>query len=201
MAKATAERSSAINIFWLKKNGFLDKNFSYNSGNIRWKRGINDIDCSVGFSINRDNWGTSSEKTYMKLQYTHTDSFSGQKNEMDYNISLVTTPCNYGGKRYWFVCPLCKKEYCCRRRVGVLYSIGKWFGCRHCGKIAYQSQFEGGKYRIGSTTELDVKNAYYEIKRTHYNGKPTRKYKRYLRLRNKVHNSWLIIAAKIGMKL
>ncbi len=40
------------------------------------------------------------------LMYSVTDR---EGNKTDYNdkVSLVTTPCNFGGVRYWFGCPHC----------------------------------------------------------------------------------------------
>jgi hypothetical protein len=83
----------------------------------------------------------------------------------------------------------------------VIYSVDKWFGCRYCANIAYQAQFEGGRFRIGSVTEPDVEKAYNEIKRFYYAGKPTRKYKRYLRLRDKMDNSWARAAFTFSGKI
>ena len=57
---------------------------------------------------------------------------------LDYPIRLQTTPCNYGGDRYWFACPAVG----CGRRVAVLYSAGKYYACRHCYQLAYTSQRE-----------------------------------------------------------
>lgn len=53
----------------------------------------------------------------------------------DYVVPLTYTPCNYGGSRVWFLCP------CCGRRVAKLYG-GAIYACRHCHKLAYQSQRE-----------------------------------------------------------
>ena len=198
MARQQAEWSNRINIFWLKKHGYLHKDYSRKSGGIKWTRRWSDEGSSIGFAVVRDNWGTSEEKTYLELTYTHTDRWSDEKSDMNYRVELATTPCNLGGKRYWFICPLSKNGQYCGRRVGVIYCIGKWFGCRHCGEIAYQSQFEGGKFRVGSVCEPDVERAYNEIKIKYYNGKPTRKYKRYLRLREKMDDSWMRAMVKFG---
>lgn len=54
----------------------------------------------------------------------------------DYVVPLTYTACNnYGGSRVWFLCP------CCGRRVAKLYG-GAIYACRHCHKLAYQSQRE-----------------------------------------------------------
>lgn len=50
------------------------------------------------------------------------------------NIQVTTTPCNYGGVRYWFICGSCYE------RVGVLYFTGKCWECRKCGNLVYLSQ-------------------------------------------------------------
>lgn len=48
---------------------------------------------------------------------------------------LITTECNYGGKRYWFTCP------CCGGRCAVLY-LSKRVACRKCHQLVYESQSE-----------------------------------------------------------
>lgn len=197
MSKAIAEESRALSIFWLKKHGYLNKNSCFSAGGIVWTFGFSDNKSRIGFIISNSDCTSTKNKEYVKLQYNYTE-MNGGKSEMDYRVPLTTTPCNFGGVRYWFVCPLSKNGLYCGRRVGVIYSIGKWFGCRHCGEIAYQTQFEGGKFRIGSVCEPDVDRAFGEIKIKYYKNKPTRRYKRYLRLRKKMDDAWLRATTKFG---
>jgi len=49
-------------------------------------------------------------------------------------IQVTTTPCHYGGVRYWFECGSCYKN------VGVLYFTGDRWECRKCGNLVYSSQ-------------------------------------------------------------
>jgi len=49
-------------------------------------------------------------------------------------VFFAWTPCTYGGKRTWFLCPQCKK------RVALLYADKKQFLCRHCCNLTYASQ-------------------------------------------------------------
>ena len=56
-------------------------------------------------------------------------------------VGLTTSPCNYGGVRYWFVCPGCL------RRCGVLY-VHEQIACRKCHKLAYESQYEPVRDRM-----------------------------------------------------
>src|SRR5215216_7401029 len=51
----------------------------------------------------------------LELSYTVTLS-NGRESPQCYPVRLSTTPCTYGGVRYWFHCPLCGA------RAGKLYS-------------------------------------------------------------------------------
>lgn len=203
MSKATAESSNAISIFWLKKHHCLiPKQFGggRNSGTITWTHGWSENKSSIGYSISTNMRDTSGDEDHIRLNYTHTDHWSGEKSEMDFKIPLTTTPCNYGGVRYWFICPLYKNGQYCGRRVGVIYSIGKWFGCRHCGEIAYNAQMSGGKYRGSSVCLPDIEKAEEEVKRYYYNGRPTRKYRRVIRLNEKLNQSFMLMAARVDKR-
>jgi hypothetical protein len=199
MAKQEAEQSNSLSIFWLKKNGYLPIGGGWRSGGIKWTHKWSGNESSIGFTVMTDEQDNWNEDNYVRLQYARTNPQTGEKENMDYKVPLTSTPCNYGGVRYWFVCPLYKNGQYCGRRVGVIYSIGKWFGCRHCGEIAYRAQFEGGNFRAGSITEPQVERAREEVRRKYYNGKPTRKYKRYLRLRKKMDDVWAKAAKKFGV--
>lgn len=199
MAKDIAEQTNRLSIFFLKKHGYLPQGQSWRYGGIKWSRGDWENNMNFNVKTSGDEYETR-ETSYIRLLYTVTVRRTGEKTDMDYKIPLVTTPCNYGGKRYWFICELSKNGCYCGRRVGVIYSVDKWFGCRYCANIAYQAQFEGGRFRVG-VTEPDVERAYNEVKAQYYNGKPTRKYKRYLRLREKMDNSWIRAAMKLGINL
>jgi len=58
-------------------------------------------------------------------------------------VPLSWTACNFGGERLWFVCPGAG----CSRRVAVLYGPGRYFLCRHCYDVTYESQRENGMHR------------------------------------------------------
>lgn len=189
MSKATAEQSNALSIFWLKKYGYLSKGGNWKWGGIKWTYGLSES--NISFQID------TLEENYIRLIYTHTNHWADEKSEMNYKVKLTTSPCNYGGVRYWFVCPLSKNGQYCGRRVGVIYSIGQWFGCRHCGEIAYNSQMSGGKYRGSSVTAPDIDKAEKDVKRYYYKGGPTRKYRRLMRLNQKFDDSFILMAARL----
>src|SRR3989344_9468487 len=192
MAKQTAEGSNRLSIFWLKKNNFFPIGGGWRYGGIKWTYGMSGNESSISFTITTN----GSEGDNIKLQYTHTNRQTDEKENMDYRVELATTPCRYGGKRYWFICPLSKNGRYCGRRVGVLFGIGKWFGCRHCGDLTYASRKVSGRLkafgRIISAPEMDKMRD--EIKRTHYRGEPTRKYRRY---KEKERRFWSSLNASI----
>ena len=51
----------------------------------------------------------------------------------DYTLDVLTTPCHFGGRRYWWVCPHCD------RRCRILYCRGL-FVCRQCSGAYYKTQ-------------------------------------------------------------
>lgn len=55
---------------------------------------------------------------------------------MELSVSLTQTSCQYGGSRYWFVCPECS------RRVAVVILDCPQVACRHCLSLTYASQSE-----------------------------------------------------------
>ena len=62
-------------------------------------------------------------------------------------IDLVHSPCNYGGVRWWFVCPVCKDGVYCGSRATKLYiPPGRdLFGCQNCYDLSRLSVQENHK--------------------------------------------------------
>ena len=60
---------------------------------------------------------------------------------MEYKISIERMACRLGGWRYWFLCPVFKDGVYCGNRVTKLYlpPSGKYFGCRECYDLTYES--------------------------------------------------------------
>lgn len=56
-------------------------------------------------------------------------------------ISLLRTPCHYGGTRIWLECPSC------RQRCARLYFCNASFQCRKCQALGYMSQLEASSER------------------------------------------------------
>jgi len=71
-----------------------------------------------------------------------------EEKEFDYPIRIQHTKSYFGGRRYWFTCPLVVNGKACQTRVGKLYlpPNGKYFGCRHCYDLVYLSSRESHKW-------------------------------------------------------
>lgn len=110
------------------------------------------------------------------------------ENTTTYRIGLTTTPCNYGGVRYWFLCPIKKSGGTCERRTSVLYG-GPIFSCRKCLGLSYLSQNENSSYRHYPykpfLDEKKIEALRRQMKRKYYKGKPTKLYTKILAIENK----------------
>ena len=164
LTKREADYFLKLDIRGLKKKGYLSKLIGKRYKSI----GLNiedDFEYSgnslLGCSIN---WVLSIKNLYMRLSYITNDGHS-----FDYKIKLASTPCSYGGIRYWFLCPKCD------RRIGTLYLSG-YFLCRYCLNLTYKSCNRYGIWKkIGVHRELE------EPKTKFYKGSITRRCRRYLK--------------------
>jgi len=68
---------------------------------------------------------------------------------VDYKVRVVTTVPNYGGRRWWFICPLLRDDGGPPRRVAKLYLPpgSKYFGSREGYGLTYTSCQESGRHR------------------------------------------------------
>lgn len=120
----------SLNINKLVRGGQILKSGSH-AGTVYWtKASTGEKTSSIGYESNTLN----PDDMWLRIHYTCT--IEGKEYEMDYKIILTTTQPHYGGKRFWFECPLTK------RRTSVLHSPpgSKWFACRHAFGLQYQSQ-------------------------------------------------------------
>ena len=51
-----------------------------------------------------------------------------------FGIQMTTTKTRFGGRRIWFVCPICGKK------IGVIYLDSLFLGCRTCLGLNYRKQ-------------------------------------------------------------
>ncbi|MHC4509557.1 MAG: hypothetical protein ACYTAO_11455 [Planctomycetota bacterium] len=177
--KDTVEDCRSVSISFLRKHGYFSEPCCL-SGTISWKNGFGEQTASIGILVS-----TMDGDNYVKFQYTTTDRDSGEKTEYDYKVGLTTTPCHFGGIRYWFVCPLSKNGVYCGRRAGTLYKApgAAYFGCRHCYNLSYESRNEPRLARPGGIgypikAERLYEELYEKTKRWTHRGKPTKNSRR-----------------------
>jgi hypothetical protein len=77
------------------------------------------------------------------LLYRHRSGASREWEDVQEPVSFEWTACTFGGERPWFICPGAG----CGRRVALLYGPGRYFLCRHCYDLVYESQRENAMYR------------------------------------------------------
>jgi len=73
------------------------------------------------------------------LSYYYRSAQQGEWQYIKEQVPLVWTPCNYGGKRPWFICPGGGKSWQCGRRVAFLCFAEGYFRCRRCHDLTYSS--------------------------------------------------------------
>ncbi|MBI3589935.1 MAG: hypothetical protein HY094_00980 [Candidatus Melainabacteria bacterium] len=165
MSKTTVEDCLALSVFFLNKNGSFRNS---GSGTLSWSDSFGNNDC-VAYSINLSPFTSDIE-----LHYSVTEDLN-ISNDIDQLFLLTTTSC-FLGKRYWFICS-------CGKRIAVLYQPpnSNYFRCRHCHNLTYESRnLVAYKKRLGKPpTLLELEQLESNIKRRYYNGKITKKYRRF----------------------
>jgi hypothetical protein len=129
--KTTTEECQSIDVRYLHRNGLLQPGHSFS---LRWSQAGKQIG-SIG--------GVAHDDDRVTFFYRHRRGMGGEWEEVEETVALEWTPCNFGGKRPWFLCP----RMGCGRRVAVLYGPGRYFLCRHCYDLSYESQREDKTHR------------------------------------------------------
>ena len=132
--KETTAGLSHLDVNWLNRNALLTPG---KSSVVSWSR----EDQDAGRIMVR------AEVGQLVLEY-RSRSLGRDWESVAEPVRLTCTPCNYGGQRPWFVCPGLRNGMPCRRRIGKLYLAGKYFFCRHCHNLAYESQREDDSMRL-----------------------------------------------------
>lgn len=177
-SRDTVEEHKELTMKFLKNKKYLDGGcFKY--GTVTWSRNGEPIgNIRIQTDINQ-------QSPFIRFIYKIRPHGAEEWTDMDYKYNLLSIPCRFGGKRWYFECGVYKNGVFCGRRVAKLYDAGNYFCCRQCAELSYESCNENKKYRKGFfklLTQEDKAEEYYRknVKRTHYRGKPTRKYRRYL---------------------
>jgi len=184
MSKIIKEDCKDISIYQLrkwgswgsKKNGFP----LWSSNTITWTRNFDNEKSSIGYVID------FSEET-LKLKYRIRNGSEEEWQDVENIYPLVSTPCKYGGKRYWFICSVYNNGVYCGRRVAKLYlgANSHYFACRHCYNLSYESRNKNirGKYGYVSRffdLEKEIDELWGKTKIKFRKGRPTKNYRKLL---------------------
>jgi len=131
--KTSVELCKAISTKTLKDYGFFADNIS---GEIVWRNDFGDRIGAVNIRSVLDG--------QINTKWIEISGISA----VHHKIELTATVCNFGGLRYWFLCPAVKNGVYCGNRVAKLFlpTGGQVFGCRQCYDLTYQSCQENHKY-------------------------------------------------------
>jgi len=127
--KRTTDDCLSLDIRWLKRNHFLTPGQKYP---LQWSVRGRQIG---GVTL-------QAHENHAVLLYRYRRNGIGDWEDVQQQINITWTDCNYGGQRRWFICPVCS------RRVAVVYGPGKYFACRQCYNLSYESQRENKVSRM-----------------------------------------------------
>lgn len=118
----TVDNTRRVDIRYMRRCGLLKP---LTVGTLSWTRN--------GHPSGEVSYRVEDRRLVLNYRYR---SGGGDWQDVEQAIALETTPCNYGGVRYWLTCPGCL------RRCAVLCGAGKLFYCRKCYRLPYQTQLE-----------------------------------------------------------
>ena len=190
--KREADMLKQISTTMLKKYGYFS---GLGSRVVTWTNQMTGVQSSISVGVTMRGAGGA-----VRLVYNVTDRVTGEKQHLDYQIPLTSTPFAYGGRRYWFICPWDTDGQHCGRRVGTLYLLGNRFACRHCNKLTYASR-NAPPYDKGFVSIPDIERQKDRVKRTHYAGRLTKQYVRLLLMEERFAKGMQALARALGVEL
>lgn len=179
---ATSE-AKRVDIRYIRKQGWL---YSGARGSLSWNRGGTPCG-NVGYRIKGDTF---------TLDY-RVRAYNEDWESVVLDVPLLTTPCRYGGHRYYFQCP----NQHCRRRCEVLYMAARYFLCRKCCGYLYASQVKDpldrlriAKDKIGERIFEDYDGEGWRKKKGLHQKTFDREYLRYQALLEQWNRQFVIMA-------
>ena len=159
--KAAVEDGLTLSISDLvRKKALVPGSRTY--GTWMWSYSGREPHARIGYTadLSNPNGGT------MQLTYTTNGA------PMDYVVQLVSTVPTYGGRRWWFLCPLARPDGGPPRRVTKLHLPpgARYFGSRQAYRLTYESCRESGKFaslhrRLASELGMDAASVRRSLKR------------------------------------
>ena len=130
--KHTVEESLELSVFWLHQQGITAA--GWGDSTISWSGFGGATPARIGV---RKVYSPSG-RPGLQLSYTLPKLWTEDRVPVEYSVDLATTPCRFGGRRSWFLCP----GTGCGRRVAKLYKppMADHFLCRHCHRLTYKGR-------------------------------------------------------------
>ena len=169
--KDTVEHCRSLDTSRWMREGILREG-NHKSGTWIWLDSLTGKQVSsIGYEVDT----TNAYLRWVRLFYNITRTGEA----IDYKIRLATTHPNFGGLRWWFICPLVANGKACNRRVGKIYipPSGRYYGCRHCYDLTYTSCQQSDKRvnwlrrnpealaaMVKNSDELDASNLFLVLK-------------------------------------
>jgi hypothetical protein len=132
--KTTTDGCHSVDVRYLHRKDLLTPGHWYS---LRWSRAGRETG-SIRIAV-----GGNDKPQRVLLLYRHRIGPADEWEDVQEHVPLTWTACNFGGERPWFICPGAG----CGRRVAVLYGPGRYFLCRYCYDLVYESQRENAMYR------------------------------------------------------
>ena len=170
--KFETDNSLKLSVFWLNKNKYLRDG---NMDSITWSQGGQEVLTVAYCVILRDG----------QTDFFIVDPYTRK----GFQINLKSTSCNYGGKRWWFLCPVKN----CSKLIGVLYKTPDlgFFACRKCLNLTYKSSKLSGRHKkIGKYLLIpELKTIEAGFKKRFYRDDLTKRYKTFLKKREQTFSA------------
>ena len=128
--KTTTDECQTIDVRYLHRNGLLQPGHSFS---LRWSRAGRQTGSIGGVAYD----------ARVTFFYRHRRGPGDEWEDVKETVELDWTACNFGGERPWFLCPGAD----CGRRVALLYGPGRYFLCRDCYDLRYETQREDKMHR------------------------------------------------------
>ena len=133
--RPTADSSLRIDLAWMLRTGHAREG-EHLAGTLHWQcRGRESGSISYRAAID--------EPGCERLELIYANTRQGTREDKRQSVQLVHTVPNYGGKRWWMLCPISG------RRVGKLYLPpgGDVFASRQAWRLGYQCQRDAARDR------------------------------------------------------
>ena len=131
--KATVEECRAVDIAVLPVSDFAEQ--STWPRVITWRNYKDEVTASIGYRCEPQDSGSAI------LRFSYSVTRNSNEIKIEEAVPIMTTRPHFGGVRWWFICPLVSDGGECWRRVRKIYLPpgGRYFGCRACYKLTYES--------------------------------------------------------------